>query len=266
MAEETALRQPKYEFRKFLEPIARRKSSPLEVFRDFATMAACSLAMQTREEEYLQIAGKYERKELGDIAKALGALVVEMEEFPFTDLLGHYYCEVNAKSGRDQRGEFYTPREVNKLMARMSVNTEEIVEKGLPFTMNEPACGSGGIVLALAEELAPHNAVDLMRVTAQDISKVGCDMAYVNLTLWAIPAHIIWGDTLRNTVNESWKNIHWARVGEDSRLVMKQAFDLVRKGVASSPEEPEPISESTSSIPPAEEVNQQWLFGGPDVS
>ena len=66
-----------------------------------------------------------------------------------------------------------------------------------------------------------------MRVTAQDISKVGCDMAYVNLTLWGIPAHIVWGDTLRNTVNNSWKNVHWARVGEDSRLAIKRAFDLV---------------------------------------
>ena len=109
MGEATALRQPQYEFEKILAPIARRKSSPLEVFRDFVTVAACSLAMQTREEEYLEIAQKYEREELNEIAKALGSLIIEMEEFEFTDILGLYYCEINAKSGRDQRGEFYTP-------------------------------------------------------------------------------------------------------------------------------------------------------------
>lgn len=262
--EQASRRQPQYEFRKFLEPIARRKSSPLEVLRDFATMAACGFAMQTREEEYLEVAKKYEREELENITKALGALITEMEEFPFVDLLGPYYCEVNAKSARDQRGEFYTPREVNTLMARISLNADEVAEKGLPVTIYEPACGSGGIVLAYAQELARHKAVDLMRVTAQDISKVGCDMAYVNLTLWGIPAHIVWGDTLRNTVNNSWKNIHWSRVGEDSRLAMKKAFDLIRQG---PPEvNKEPTQEMDESFSPAQETEQQWLFGGPDVS
>lgn len=264
MAEEAARRQPQYEFKKFLEPIARRKSSPLEVFRDFVAMAACCLAMQTREEEYLEISGKYEREELENISKAFGSLITEMEEFPFTDLLGQYYCEVNAKSARDQRGEFYTPREINTLMARICINAEEVVEKGLPITINEPACGSGGIVLALAEEFAQYNAVDLMRVTAQDISKTGCDMAYVNLTLWAIPVKIVWGDTLRNTVNDSWKNIHWARVGEDSRLAMKHAFDLVREKPDTCMEEPR-NPELQEVVPEAEE-QQQWLFGDPDVS
>lgn len=264
MGNEVALGQPRFDFKKFLEPIARRKSSPLEVFRDFATMAACCLALQTREKEYLEIAQKYEREELDEIAKALGALIVEMEEIPFTDVLGPYYCEINAKSGRDQRGEFYTPHEVNRLMAKVVVDVDAVVEKGLPITINEPACGSGGIVLALAEEFAKAKAVDLMRVTAQDISRVGCDMAYINLTLWGIPSHIIWGDTLRMTTNASWKNIHWVRVGEDARLAMKQAFNLL--GEEPSAAEAAPKENEITLAPPVTEIEQQWLFGGPDVS
>ena len=268
MGEAIASRQPRYEFRTFLEPIARRKSSPLDVFRDFVTMSACALAVQTREEEYLEVAGKYQREELDDFGKALGALTTEMEEFPFTDLLGPYYCEVNSKSGRDQRGEFYTPPCISTMMAKMAVNVEEVVERRLPFTINEPACGSGGMVLAIAEEFAEAKAVDLMRVTAQDISRVGCDMAYVNFALWGIPAHIVWGDTLRNTVNSSWKNIHWARVGEDQRLLMKRAFDLARNVTTPDQAEPEEVvaAPKSSELTEPAEVHQQWLFGGPDVS
>jgi len=186
-----------------------------------------------------------------------------MEEFAFSDILGPYFCEINSKSGRDQRGEFYTPPCISSMMAKMSVNVDEIVERGLPFTIGEPACGSGGMVLAIAEEFARAKSVDLMRVTAQDISRVGCDMAYVNFALWGIPAQIIWGDTLRQTVNAEWKNIHWARVGEDQRLAIKRAFELVREEppVAEVEAEPEVIVSS-----PPEDSEQQWLFGGPDVS
>lgn len=263
MAEETVSQQPRYEFSKLLDPIARRKSSPLDVFRDFVTMSACALAVQTREEEYLDVAKKYDREELNEFGKALGALTSEMEEFAFSDILGPYFCEINSKSGRDQRGEFYTPPCISTMMAKMSVNVDEIVERGLPFTIGEPACGSGGMVLAIAEEFARAKSVDLMRVTAQDISRVGCDMAYVNFALWGIPAHIIWGDTLRQTVNAEWKNIHWARVGEDNRLAIKKAFELVRE----EPRVAEVIAEPEAAISPSpEDRQQQWLFGGPDVS
>jgi len=120
------------------------------------------------------------------------------------------------------------------------------------------------MVLALAEEFARSNAVELLRVTAQDISRVACDMAYVNLCLWGVPAHIIWGDTLRNTVNTSWKNVHWARVGEDQRLVMKKAFDLVGQGMGER--QVECIEVGAEVKAPEQDVQQQWLFGGPDVS
>jgi type I restriction-modification system DNA methylase subunit len=263
MGEEIVSRQPKYEFSKLLDLIARRKSSPLDVFRDFVTMSACALAVQTREEEYLDVAKKYDREELNEFGKALGALTSEMEEFAFSDILGPYFCEINSKSGRDQRGEFYTPPCISTMMAKMSVNVDEVVERGRPFTIGEPACGSGGMVLAIAEEFARAKSVDLMRVTAQDISRVGCDMAYVNFALWGIPARIIWGDTLRETVNAEWKNIHWARVGEDRRIAIKKAFELVREepSVAQVEAEPDVVISS-----PQEDRQQQWLFGGPDVS
>ncbi|MCU0750720.1 MAG: hypothetical protein MUF13_14360, partial [Akkermansiaceae bacterium] len=48
-----------------------------------------------------------------------------------------------------------------------------------------------------------------LRVTAIDISKVACDMCFINTTLWGIPTEVIHGDTLRLEFRASWRNIHW---------------------------------------------------------
>ena len=54
------------------------------------------------------------------------------------------------------------------------------------------------------------------------------DMSYINTSLWGIPARMVWGDTLRNTTTQSWKNIHWHRVGEDERIKTKALFEMFR--------------------------------------
>ena len=119
-----------------------------------------------------------------------------MEAEPCTDLLGSYYQEINSKATRDGRGDFYTPPEVSELMARMAFNAEKVIADGRPVTVQEPTCGSGGMILQMAKQLAPKEEglpshVDLMRVTAIDIAPTSCDMAYVNLTAWGIPSEIV---------------------------------------------------------------------------
>jgi len=151
-----------------------------------------------------------------------------MESAPFTDVLGPYYCEVQSKFTRDAGGEFYTPQEIGKLMAKISVNAQEVIEAGKPITVCDPAAGSGGLILSVAEEFAKAKAVDLIRATCQDISKPACDMAYINTTLWGIPARIIWGDTLRMTFNCQWENIHWHRVGEPLREQVNAVMDIFK--------------------------------------
>lgn len=220
------------DFRKIIEDLSRTKSSPVTVFSDFVRMAACAVACQTREEEYLETAGRYSRDELEGIAKAFACLVSEMQTNPYTDLLGEYYQTVQSKSGRDSKGEFFTPPEISSMIARISVDVDAVLSEGKPITINEPASGSGGIILKVAELFAPTDKgspshIDLLRVTAQDISPVSCDMCYVNTTLWGIPAKIIWGNTLAREQKKVWKNLHWIRVGEDGRQALQSAFQLL---------------------------------------
>ena len=163
--------------------------------------------MGSREEEYLETAGRYSRDELSDISQGLALLVQEMERYLFTHLLGPFYLECAAHSSKQARGEFYNLPEISKLMARMLFDVDSTKAERKPITLRESACGSGGMVLAVGELFFAPDAVDLLRVTAQDINPVAADMAYINLTLWGIPARIILGDTICNSVNREWMNV-----------------------------------------------------------
>lgn len=218
-------------YRSIIERIARTKSSQLNVFTDFCRMTACCLAVGSREEEYFEVIKPYSKDELTELSKAIALLVDEMESNHFTDVLGTYYLDVASHSSKQARGEFYTPPEISKAMAMMLVDTDQVKSEGLPIKVNEPACGAGGMVLALAELFAP-DSVDILRVTCQDINPVGVDMCFINTSLWGIPANIILGDTLRMTVTKSWKNIHWHRVGEDQRLAALEMLSIIRQPVA----------------------------------
>jgi hypothetical protein len=80
------------DFRKILERLSHRHDLRRS-FDAFTRLSACALAAQTREAEYLEEAGRWEKPELDMFAEALGALVLEMESRPFEDILGGYYME-----------------------------------------------------------------------------------------------------------------------------------------------------------------------------
>ena len=245
-------------FRKIIEGIARTRSSPYEVFIDFVRVCACTVANQTREQEYLEVVKRYSKDDLVQFGQAFGRLVEEMEAKPFTDILGPYYIEIGSKFSRDLRGEFYTPRPVAEAIAGMLVDVPAILEAGKPVTVCDPASGSGGLILSLAEKFAPDRAVDLLRVTCMDISRIACDMAYINTTLWGIPAKVVLGDTLRGTVEYEWRNIHWYRVGQHLREDFEAFMGLMRGLDQPSSEQPRspPDTKDGGQSPD----QQEWNF------
>ena len=240
------------DFRKIVASIARSRNSPFETFTDFVCMAACALANQTRDEEYLSVAKRYSRDLLNLFAQALACLINEMEAHPFTDILGPYYLEIGSKFSRDLRGEFYSPKAIGDMMAGVLIDVDAVIEKGRPISVSDPASGSGGMILSLAERFSKATAVDLLRVTCQDISKAACDMAYVNLTLWGIPSRIIQGDTLRATVDREWRNIHWFRVGEPDRERIQQLQSFLSQSKTGQG--------PTIQSRPDEAGQQEWVF------
>jgi len=194
-------------FKSLLEQLARNHD-PAKVFTGFTTLAACAVAYRTRETEYLEEAKRWKREELDIFSHALAALVLEMEEHPFTDLLGGIYMDFAlSRKSQQWHAEFHTPQPVCEMMAKMLVGDPTPPEEG-PITFCEPACGAGAMILAYAHQLSPEARCRL-RVTAIDISKTACDMCYINTTLCGVPTEIIHGNSLSNEFFASWKNIHW---------------------------------------------------------
>lgn len=143
------------------------------------------------------------------IDRAFDQLSLDMEARPYVDILGPVYMEIGHKIDRSMGGEFFTPHALCRLLGEMMLG-DLVFKPGEIPTANEPASGTGAIVLAAAESLANRGVNPLcMRWTLQDISATSCYGAYLNTTLWGIPATVICGDTLRLTQNWAWRNIHW---------------------------------------------------------
>ena len=158
--------------------------------------------------EYLEEARLWERPELDLFAEALAALTLEMEAKPFEDLLGGCYMEFAlSQKGQQWNGEFHTPKPICDLMARILIGTPDTFPAEGPIRVCEPACGSGAMILSFGEACPPEIRRRL-RVTAVDVSRTACDMAFINTTLWGIPARIIHGNSLTLEFWSAWSNIH----------------------------------------------------------
>ena len=178
-----------------------------DVFRDFVTLAACALhnglwQEPGREADYLAIIGRYKAADQKAFPQLLAHLVTILDPEP-RDMLGPLYMEMEVAS-RDQ-GQFFTPPEVSEMMARIQ-GVDHLLETQPFVTLSEPACGAGGMVLAVVKTLiqAGYDPARTLWVQAWDIDRLAALMAYVQLSLWNVPAEIVVGNTLSLEVREVW--------------------------------------------------------------
>jgi hypothetical protein len=196
-------------YRKALEWIAEKGHREGEVFRAFARICACCVACGHREQEYLEEVKRWSADELNLFAAAFALLVQEMGRQPYADLLGVLWMEWGSKSDQQRRGEFYTPREVCRMAARMTIDVNNLPQDR-PVSIMEPCSGAGSMMLAAAEAIVDAGNSPLrMRATCIDIERTGCDMCFTNLTLWGIPCEVIHGNALTDEVWSSWRNIFY---------------------------------------------------------
>ncbi|OCJ51107.1 hypothetical protein A6U92_05580 [Agrobacterium rubi] len=73
----------------------------------------------------------------------------------------------------------------------------------------EPACGSGAMIIALAEAVrgASFNYQECLHVTAVGIDSRAVHMAYIQFTLLHIPTVVIVGDCLAMKFREEWPTL-----------------------------------------------------------
>ena len=167
-----------------------------EVFRDFVTMAATSLHNSVhkdpaREEEYLRIIAGYKKPDQEAFPKLMGLLIAALDEEP-RDILGPLYMELEIAN--KDAGQFFTPPELSDLMANLTFGDALSRLETQPFiTAGEPACGAGGMILALVKVMtrAGHDPTRKLWVQAIDVDRMAALMCYTQLSLWNVPAEVI---------------------------------------------------------------------------
>lgn len=210
--------------RDIIERLAR-KYDPWRVWSDFVEVSAIVLArldlkaFEAREKRYLNIVGRYTRDELDAFCQAFANLGLAFDacfsprpgnaDLPFgvslRDVLGQLYMQLEL--GNKHLAQFFTPYEVSRLNAALVMHDapQRVQRQGFIKAL-EPACGAGGMVIAMADVLAGQglNYQKALHVTAIDVSATCAHMTFVQCALLHIPALIVNGNFLSGQVHGLW--------------------------------------------------------------
>ena len=174
-----------------------------KVFEDFVSCSVIALENrlcfnQKREDKYLQTVKGYEKTDVSRMAQLLTLVSTSMMD-QFNDFLGKVFMQLDL--GDKYRGQFFTPWDVSRMMAQISLGDVDTVFKDKPFiTLAEPACGAGCMVLAYADVLnkAGYLSHHHMWVSATDIDPLAAGMAYIQLSLSGVAGEVVIGNSLHN--------------------------------------------------------------------
>ena len=109
---------------------------------------------------------------------------LETTDKPYYDYLGVFYEDIiQSKYKAGDRGQFFTPQEVSKLISGINITSDG----GM---INDCACGSGRLLL----DARANNPTAIL--IGQDLDPVACKMAVLNLYVSGARGSIIRQDTL----------------------------------------------------------------------
>lgn len=253
-----------------------------QTWSDWVEMGAIAIAnavdktqFEQREKRYLEIVAQYQKEEVSSLVKAFAHLVQCWEQRvatgEFGDVLGSTFMMMGM--GNASTGQFFTPYEVSRLMAGMlmadhNAHQAQLKQQGF-ITLQEPACGAGGMVVAAIHALVDSgiNYQQALHVTAIDIDRRCVHMTYLQLALLHVPAIIIQGNALLLEVFETWYTPAHILGGWSSRLREQRAISNVdqllvpnmkRAGIESSLAEP--ARHVVRAIKKGVEAGQMSLF------
>ena len=189
-----------------------RSKTRIEVFRAFCEMAFCAIAKTTAttreradqlESDYMACVARFRNKEDVRAMPELLAIAASALAQGGRDFFGAVAAEIGALDAK--LGQFFTPYEVSRLMAEMSLGdaAAAIRDKGF-LTIQEPAAGAGGMILAAADAIEGQGfdpaatiwfeAIELNRPTFQ--------MAYLQTALRGLAGKVVCGNALSREVYE----------------------------------------------------------------
>ncbi len=205
---------PKKEFLKAFNHLTNRHRS-WNVWRDFIVIYACALSnpvnkeyYDKREALYLRTIKKYNKQEQPLFSELAAHTVMALDENPEQDFLGSIYMSLNL--GNQHNGQFFTPYDVCKLMAEVSMQDSVLrIEKEGYITINDPCCGAGATLIAGVHaakrqlEKAGYNYQNHVLVVAQDIDMTVALMCYIQLSLLGVAGYVKVGNSLTDLITEN---------------------------------------------------------------
>lgn len=220
------------EFNKKLYNLDLSKNT-VQKFSDFLTLSTYALAQpfyrsKELEERYQQTANQYTKEQVEVFGQMLALLVSALEE-KHQDFLGNVFQSNDM--GNDYKGQFFTPYHVSKMMSQINFfDIEKQLEEYDYVTLSEPCCGSGGMIIAFAENLKEkgYNYQHQLYVEAVDIDELCFKMTYIQLSLLGIPARVIRGNTLSLDYKEELFTSTYFLNGFQDRFDMRARIDRMK--------------------------------------
>lgn len=125
-------------------------------------------------------------------AKSLNGIVKLVDTVDYNgedgeDILGaiyEYLIGKFASTAGKKGGEFYTPHEVSKVLAK--IVTDGVNEKEETFTVYDPACGSGSLLLTVQNEVPGGDKPGAIKFYGQEKSTTTYNLARMNLMMHGV--------------------------------------------------------------------------------
>ena len=159
-------------------------------------------------------------KSLNNIVKLVNDIEYKGDEGK--DVLGEIYeyliGQFAANAGK-KGGEFYTPHQVSKILAKLV--TDGLAEPDGAFTVYDPTMGSGSLLLTVREELPGGNKTGAIKFYGQELNTTTYNLARMNLMMHNVSFNNM---TLNNadTLESDWPD------GPDAKGVdQPRSFDAV---------------------------------------
>lgn len=104
------------------------------------------------------------------------------------DVLGDAYeyliGQFAANAGK-KAGEFYTPQQVSKLLAKIVTLGKDKLK-----SVYDPTCGSGSLLLRVAKELQTNDSIGVYHFYGQELTSTTYNLARINMLLHNVPYKI----------------------------------------------------------------------------
>lgn len=239
--------------------------NPWDVWSDWLVCASSSIYNAIHkdpavEEEYLRAASRYNADEMAAMSRLLG-MTVQALDLEVHDFLGGIFHELEMHN--EARGQFFTPFEVCRMMAAISI--PEPPRPGRLLRVGEPACGSGAMVLAFHAELSRQDPSIQARVYYHlaDLDDRAFRMAYIQCSLCGLSAEVARGNTLSLEYDRTWRTPGYYLHDTPTRM----RVDSMMRGIHGdhhAPADATPAPPVASDAPPVQGPQDLEGRPGPD--